>query len=100
MWDILHKYGHDYKVILVGAASMSAYEITHPGGSVEHFNEESGAVWLGRIPKVYPAAVWLNPLPEAHSGYTPSVNLCHKPMHNPLVPLRLPRIHAATRPPP
>src|SRR3546814_7015380 len=61
MWDILHKYGHDYKLVFVGDASMSAYEISHPGGSVEHFNEEAGAVWLQRMANVYPAAVWLNP---------------------------------------
>ena len=49
MWDVLHKFGHDYKLVFVGDASMSPYEITHPGGSVEHFNEESGAVWLHRM---------------------------------------------------
>src|SRR4029453_6316959 len=47
-WDVLHKFGHDYKLVFVGDASMSPYEITHPGGSVEHFNEESGAVWPSR----------------------------------------------------
>ena len=47
-WDVLHKYGHDYKLVFVGDASMSPYEITHPGGSVEHYNEEAGAAWLQR----------------------------------------------------
>ena len=54
-WDVLHKYGHDYKVIFVGDAAMSPYEVSHPGGSVEHFNEESGATWLQRVMHVYPS---------------------------------------------
>ena len=70
-WDVLHKYGHDYKLIFVGDAAMSPYEITHPGGSVEHFNEEAGAVWMQRLTNTYPAAVWLNPAPEEHWGYSP-----------------------------
>ena len=63
-FDVLHKYPHDYKVVIVGDASMSPYEITAPGGSVEHFNEEAGAVWLERLTRTYPACVWLNPVPE------------------------------------
>ena len=97
LWDVLHKYGHDYKVIFVGDASMSAYEITHPGGSVEHFNEESGAVWLGRITKVYPAAVWLNPVPEAHWGYTQSVKLIKQLMNDRMYPLSLAGLDDAMR---
>ncbi len=97
MWDILHKYGHDYKVIFVGDASMSAYEITHPGGSVEHFNEESGAVWLQRITHVYPAAVWLNPVPEAHWGYTQSVKLIKQLMSDRMYPLTLAGLDDAMR---
>ena len=97
MWDILHKYGHDYKVIFVGDASMSAYEITHPGGSVEHFNEESGAVWLQRITHVYPAAIWLNPVPEAHWGYTQSVKLIKQLMNDRMYPLSLSGLDDAMR---
>jgi len=67
-WDILHKYGHDYKVVFVGDAAMSPYEIRHPGGSVEHMNEEAGAVWLQRVSNTYPACVWLNPVPETVGG--------------------------------
>ncbi len=96
-WDVLHKFGHDYKVIFVGDASMSAYEITHPGGSVEHFNEESGAVWLQRITKVYPAAVWLNPVPEAHWGYTQSVKLIKQLMNDRMYPLSLAGLDDAMR---
>ena len=97
MWDILHKYGHDYKVIFVGDASMSAYEITHPGGSVEHFNEESGAVWIQRMTHVYPAAVWLNPVPEAHWGYTQSVKLIKQLMNDRMYPLSLAGLDDAMR---
>ena len=97
MWDILHKYGHDYKLIFVGDASMSAYEITHPGGSVEHFNEESGAVWIQRMTHVYPAAVWLNPVPEAHWGYTQSVKLIKQLMNDRMYPLTLAGLDDAMR---
>ncbi len=97
MWDILHKYGHDYKVVLVGDASMSAYEITHAGGSVEHFNEEPGAVWLQRLTSVYPAAVWLNPVPEAHWGHTQSLKLIRQLMADRMYPLTLAGLDAAMR---
>ena len=69
-WQLLHTYPHDYKVIFVGDASMSPYEITTPGGSVEHFNEEAGAVWLERMTRTYPACVWLNPMPQEQWDYT------------------------------
>src|SRR5262249_46345235 len=64
-WDVLHTYPHDYKVIFVGDATMSPYEIVAPGGSVEHFNEEAGRVWMERIVATYPACIWLNPVPQA-----------------------------------
>jgi uncharacterized protein len=89
IWDILHKYGHDYKLIFVGDASMSAYEITHPGGSVEHFNDEPGATWMQRLVTTYPAAVWLNVLPEAHWGYTQSIRLLREIMQDRMYPLTL-----------
>lgn len=97
MWDILHKYGHDYKLIFVGDASMSAYEITHPGGSVEHFNEEAGAVWLQRMTNTYPAAVWLNVLPEAQWGYTQSVKIIRELMTDRMYPLSLSGLDDAMR---
>ncbi len=74
-WDVLHKYPHDYKVIFVGDATMSPYEITYPGGSVEHWNEEPGAVWLKRVTDIYESVAWLNPVPERHWDHTPSVGL-------------------------
>ena len=97
MWDILHKYGHDYKLIFIGDASMSAYEVTHPGGSVEHFNEEAGAVWLQRMTHVYPAAIWFNPVPKQHWSYTQSIKIIKELMHNRMYPLSLEGIDQATR---
>jgi uncharacterized protein with von Willebrand factor type A (vWA) domain len=75
VWDVLHKYPSDYKVVIVGDAAMAPSEITHPGGSVEHWNEEAGGVWLRRILETYPHAVWLNPTPESWWAHTYSVQL-------------------------
>jgi len=72
-WDMLHKYPSDYRVVFVGDATMSPYEITYPGGSVEHWNEEPGAVWLQRVTQIYERLVWLNPTPKAHWDHTPSI---------------------------
>jgi len=74
-WDVLHKYPHDYKVIFVGDASMSPYEITVPGGAVDYFNEEPGALWIKRVTDVYERVVWLNPVREEHWDYVPSTAL-------------------------
>ena len=96
-WDILHKYGHDYKAIFVGDASMSPYEISHPGGSVEHFNEESGAVWLQRVTNSYPATVWLNPTPEKQWDYSQSTKLVQELMGGSMFPLTLEGLDDAMR---
>jgi len=74
-WDMLHKFPSDYRIVFVGDATMSPYEVTYPGGSVEHWNEEPGAVWLQRVANVYERLVWLNPTPQAHWGHTPSIQL-------------------------
>ena len=97
MWDVLHKFGHDYKVVFVGDASMSPYEITHPGGSVEHFNEESGAVWLQRLTNTYPAAVWLNPIPKEQWGYSQSLRIIADLMTDRMYPLTLAGLDEAMR---
>ncbi len=88
-FDVLHTYPHDYKVIFVGDASMSPYEIAAPGGSVEHYNDEAGAVWMERITRTYPAAVWLNPVPEQEWGYTQSIQMVRQLMGNRMYPLTL-----------
>jgi uncharacterized protein with von Willebrand factor type A (vWA) domain len=75
LWDVLHKYGEDYKVVVVGDATMSPYEIMYPGGSVEYSNEEAGSVWLGRMLDTWPHAVWLNPEPERYWEYRQSIDI-------------------------
>ena len=74
-YEVMHTYPADYKVVFVGDASMSPYEIVYPGGSVEHWNEEAGDVWMNRILQVYEHAVWLNPVPEQHWHYSPSTDV-------------------------
>jgi uncharacterized protein with von Willebrand factor type A (vWA) domain len=96
-WDVLHKFPHDYKVVFVGDAAMSPYEITHPGGSVEHFNEESGAAWMQRVANTYPATVWLNPTPEAHWGYSQSTKIIRELMNDRMYPLTLDGLDNAMR---
>jgi len=96
-WDVLHKFGHDYKLVFVGDAAMSPYEVTHPGGSVEHFNEEAGAVWMQRMVNTYPAAVWLNPTPEKYWGYSPSTGILRELMKDRMYPLTLAGLDEAMR---
>jgi uncharacterized protein with von Willebrand factor type A (vWA) domain len=96
-FDLLHKYGSDYKAIFVGDASMSPYEITMPGGSVEHWNAEPGALWLARAREQWPNAVWLNPVPEKHWGYTHSIGMLRGIFDARMYPLTLAGLEAATR---
>ena len=87
--DILHKYSHDYKVVFVGDASMSPYEIMQPGGSVEHWNDESGEVWMRRLLEVYDKVIWINPVPEDEWQYTQSVAMTHQLLEGHMYPLTL-----------
>src|SRR5712692_3543375 len=96
-WDLLHTYPHDYKTIFVGDASMSPYEITTPGGSIEHFNEEAGAVWLERITRTYPACVWLNPVPENQWDMTYSIRMIRQLVAGRMYPLTLDGLDRAMR---
>ena len=73
--DILHKYGADYKVIFVGDATMAPYEITNPGGSIEHWNEEAGSLWMKKITTIYDNVAWLNPVPSEHWDYSASIDI-------------------------
>jgi hypothetical protein len=86
-WDVIHTYGADYKLIFVGDATMSPYEIARPGGSVEHWNEEAGATWLERMLNTWSHAVWLNPLPEEHWTYAPSLHMIRQLFGNRMFPL-------------
>jgi uncharacterized protein with von Willebrand factor type A (vWA) domain len=96
-WDLLHKYGHDYKVVFVGDAAMSPYEISHPGGSVEHMNDEAGAVWLQRVVQTYPATVWLNPSAERHWSYSTSTKIIRELLGGSMYPLTLDGLDRAMR---
>jgi uncharacterized protein len=96
-WDVLHTYPHDYKVIFVGDAAMSPYEIMAPGGSVEHFNEETGAAWIERVARTYPACVWLNPVAEKDWDYTQSIRIMRQLMGGRMYPLTLEGLDKAMR---
>src|SRR5215475_14080697 len=96
-WDVLHTYPHDYKAIFVGDASMSPYEIMAQGGSVEHFNEETGAVWVERVIRTYAACVWLNPVAEKEWDYTPSIRMLRQLMGGRMYPLTLEGLDRAMR---
>jgi uncharacterized protein len=88
-WDILRKYGSDYRCLFVGDAAMSPYEVTHPGGANEHWNPEAGAVWLTRATQHWPHHLWINPVPEAQWGYTQSTRLIAQIFDNRMVPMTL-----------
>jgi len=96
-WDVLHTYPHDYKVIFVGDASMSPYEITVAGGSVEHMNPEAGELWMRRVVNTYPHAVWLNPVRESDWNYTASVRMMRQLMEGRMFPLTLEGLDGAMR---
>jgi len=87
LMDVLHKYPADYKLILVGDATMSPYEIHYPGGSVEHWNEEAGATWMKRLLDTYPKAIWLNPEPVSRWEYTASIKMMAELMEERMYPL-------------
>jgi uncharacterized protein with von Willebrand factor type A (vWA) domain len=89
MHDLLHKYGNDYKLIFVGDATMSPYEILQPGGSIEHNNSEPGATWLRRLTDTWPHAIWLNPEPEQSWPYRQTVSMIHNLMGGRMFPLTL-----------
>ena len=87
--EIINKYGPEYKLILVGDATMSPYEIAYPGGSIEHWNEEPGSVWLKRMLDHFKNAVWINPEEKQHWNFTPSIKLTHDLMEGRMFPLTL-----------
>jgi len=95
--DILHKYGHDYKLIFVGDATMSPYEILQPGGSIEYSNDEAGAVWMRRMLDVYPKAVWLNPEPEQLWPYRQSISVIRELMEARMYPITIEGLERAMR---
>lgn len=95
LWDILHRFSADYKIIFIGDASMSPYELTYPGGAVEHWNEEAGALWLERITGIYSSCVWLNPIPEESWEFMPSLQMVKQIFNERMFPLTLGGIDGA-----
>ena len=96
-WDVLHKYPADYKVVFVGDATMSPYEIMRPGGSVEHMNPDAGATWLSRVTSIYPHCVWLNPVAKEQWDWTPSVGLIQRLMEGRMYEMTLDGLDQAMR---
>ncbi|PPD25594.1 MAG: VWA domain-containing protein [Hyphomicrobium sp.] len=96
-WDVLHTYPADTKVIFVGDASMSPYEISVPGGAAEHMNPEPGAKWLTRVADLYERCVWLNPLPQESWAWTPSIGMIERLMPGRMFPLTIDGLDRAIR---
>jgi len=96
-WDVLHKYGNDYKVIFIGDAAMSPYEINSAGGSVEHWNEEPGSVWFQRIKDTYEKVVWLNPEPQRAWEMTTSTQWIKQLTEDHMYPLTLEGLERAMK---
>ncbi|MEO0673015.1 MAG: VWA domain-containing protein, partial [Pseudomonadota bacterium] len=96
-WDVLHTFPSDYKVIFVGDAAMSPYEIAMAGGSVEHMNPEAGDVWLRRVLDIYEHAVWLNPTREEDWGWTQSTGMIQRIFSNRMYPLTLAGLERAMK---
>ena len=96
-WTMLRTFNPDYRVVFVGDATMSPYEIEQPGGSVEHWNDEPGHVWMQRIVSHFPRVVWLNPEPEEHWQWTPSIAITRKLVAGRMYPLTLDGLDHAMR---
>jgi hypothetical protein len=95
--EVIRTYAGDYRAVFVGDASMSPYEISHPGGSVEHWNEEPGEAWMRRLIEHFPKAVWLNPVPEPHWGHTHSIKMIRGLMEGRMFPLTIQGLEEAMR---
>jgi uncharacterized protein with von Willebrand factor type A (vWA) domain len=96
-WDLMHRFNHDYRLIFVGDATMSPFEILRPGGSLEYMNEEAGADWLKRLTSVYHRAVWLNPAPEDTWGYHYTIGIVRELMDGRMFPLTLGGLEGAMK---
>ena len=87
--ELIQKYSSDYKIIFVGDASMAPYEISNAGGSIEHWNEESGSTWMRKLFNNYERLIWLNPIPEDHWDYSASIDLSRSLIDGQMYPLTL-----------
>jgi len=97
IWDVLHKYTSDYKVIFVGDASMAPYEISQPGGSIEHWNQEAGAVWMQRVSDHFEKIIWINPLPEAYWGQGGSIGMTKQLLEDKMYPMTVEGLEAGMK---
>lgn len=96
-WDILRRFNEDWRLIIVGDATMSPYEILQPGGSVEHYNKETGAAWMQRLLNAWPKAVWLNPEPQGYWQYRQSIAILRDIMHERMFPITVDGLERAMR---
>ena len=96
-WDLMRKYNKDYKLILIGDATMSPYEILQPGGSVEYHNQEAGAQWLGRLLQAFPQHAWINPEPQGVWQYRQSIALIAQLLGQRMYPMTLAGLEQAMR---
>ncbi len=95
--QVMHTYSADHKIVFVGDATMSPYEIMAVGGSIEHWNEEAGATWMARLMAIYPFAVWLNPQPEDYWGHIPSIGMTKELMSDRMFPLTVDGLERAMK---
>jgi uncharacterized protein len=95
--QVMHTYSTDHKIVFVGDATMSPYEIMAVGGSVEHWNEEAGATWMARLMAIYPYAVWLNPQPEEYWGHIPSIGMAKELLSDRMFPLTIDGLERAMK---
>jgi uncharacterized protein with von Willebrand factor type A (vWA) domain len=96
-WDIIRKYNKDYKLIFIGDATMSPYEILQPGGSVEYNNEEAGAEWMQRLTNAFPKYAWINPEPQGVWQYRQSISVMQQLVNQRMFPLTLAGLEGAMR---
>lgn len=97
LYDVLHKYSSDYKVIFVGDAAMAPYEITQAGGSIEHWNEEAGAIWMQRVTDHFDKVVWINPLPENYWGTGGSLGITRELVEDHMYPMSIEGLESAMK---
>ena len=95
--EVLRTYNKDYKLIFVGDATMSPYEILQPGGSVEYNNTEAGAVWLERLTHAFPKFAWINPEPQGVWQYRHSISIVQQLLHSQMYPLTVRGLEEAMR---
>jgi uncharacterized protein with von Willebrand factor type A (vWA) domain len=96
-FEVMRTYGPDYKLIFVGDASMSPYEVSQPGGSVEHWNDEAGAIWLKRLCEHYRRSAWLNPVESSHWPHSMSVGMIRQIMEGRMFPMTLSGLDEMTK---